>query len=679
MDTFRAPCNQAFSDIQTTKGALVMALPSSVSAYQARKSDANTQLPAQQNQPEPDTNLPRITTRISSTSNNALLATLLSASNRVETLSDECETTEPPPGNEDARPLQSGPVQYAEAKIGVASKAETLETMPLPMALAQLLMRNLPRQFSVPDPTRGYLIKFDCTLVSLENAAPSQLGYLLHYILDGCNNSNESMTYSCVQHLLNLGADVNANRHGASEWIAPLNMAVWRDSVALVSLLLKAGAHPNGYFRMNEAVIKGEIAIVRELLKAGADPWQSLGRPEQHLVDCEHVSVADFYAQTGMNINAEATETGYSDSKLSTLELAYGDRNPKALEQLLDAGIHVPDVIRLKYGYSEQEHYDYHGRATNDAIVIYRAQRAYVPCSFMPYTLLQDTLQPGATTAASTTSTTTVSVSTLAQAALKPSCNALIDELYAPAAVVRLIGCVNDMPPAFAQAVVQALSLARVLGHYSAGKGAKAGQLDQGIRVALVGTGLWEKYLDCKARFETLQSHIDRYQADGRTLLTTAASNGSISMIRVLVKLGARVNFPDKHGDYPLTAAAKARKPDTCSALLSLGGHAGTSDLQQRSTLFHVVDWLTHTDIIDLAAVERIASLIEQLFGLGYDLRQPTPDDHADHAAYPTVVDLLCKPENCVKLALLGQARTGTLVRTILSNIDRRGSLPFLN
>ena len=566
-------------------------------------------------------------------------------------------------------------MQYAEAKIDFASQAET---MPLDIALAQLYIRLLPGQFSVPDPARGYLIKFDSTLVSLENAAPWQLGNLLHQILRDCDKSNASMKYSCVQHLLNLGVDVNLDRHGSSQWSAPLNMAVSKGALALVSLLLEAGACPNGSFKMNDAVIAGEFAIVRELLKAGADPWQSLGRPEQHLVDCEHVSVADFYAQTGMNINAEATGTGCSTGKFSMFEFAYGDASAKVLEQLLDAGIHVPDVIRLKFDLSDQRFHDYYGRATADAIAIYRAQRVHFPCSFVPYTLLQDTLQPGCSTAAHA-STTTASVSTLAQAALKPSCNALIDGLYAPAAVVRLIGCVNNMPPSFAQAVVQALSLSRVLGHYSAGNGAKAGQLDQGIRVALAGAGLWEKYLDCKARFETLQSHIDRYQADGRTLLTMAASNGKISMIRILAKLGARVNYPDKHGDYPLTAAAKARKPDTCSALLSLGANAGTSDLQKRSTLFHIADWLTQTDISDMAAVERIASLIEQLLGLGYDLRQPTPEEYAGHAAYPTVIDLLCKTENCVKLALLGQERTGTLVRAILSNIDRRGSLPFLN
>jgi len=168
------------------------------------------------------------------------------------------------------------------------------------------------------------------------------------------------------------------------------------------------------------------------------------------------------------------------------------------------------------------------------------------------------------------------------------------------------------------------------------------------------------------------------HSPDGRTLLTTAASNGKIRIIRILAKLGARVNYPDAHGDYPLTAAAKARKPDTCSALLSLGANAGTSDLQQRSTLFHVADWLTHTDISDTATVGRIASLIEQLLGLGYDFRQPTPEDNADHAAWPTVVDLLCQPENCVKLALLGHQRTQTLTQAILSNIEQRGSLPFL-
>ena len=35
-----------------------MALSSSTSAHQARKPDANTQLPTQQNQPEPGTNPP---------------------------------------------------------------------------------------------------------------------------------------------------------------------------------------------------------------------------------------------------------------------------------------------------------------------------------------------------------------------------------------------------------------------------------------------------------------------------------------------------------------------------------------------------------------------------------------------------------------------------------------------
>jgi hypothetical protein len=150
-------------------------------------------------------------------------------------------------------------------------------------------------------------------------------------------------------------------------------------------------------------------------------------------------------------------------------------------------------------------------------------------------------------------------------------------------------------------------------------------------------------------------------------------------MIRVLVRLGARVNYPDAHGDYPLTAAARARKPGTCSALLSLGANASATDLHKRSTLFHVADWLTQTDIGDAATVGRIVRLIEQLLRLGYDLRQPTPQDHADHATHPTVAELLCKPENCVKLALLGPQRTAELVQAILFNTGQRGSQAFLN
>lgn len=213
----------------------------------------------------------------------------------------------------------------------------------------------------------------------------------------------------------------------------------------------------------------------------------------------------------------------------------------------------------------------------------------------------------------------------------------------------------------------------------SHGCGARVTHLDQGSREALAGVDLWDKYLDSKIRFDTLQANIDRHQADGRTLLTAAAANGKIRMIRVLVKLGARFNYPDAHGDYPLLAAAKAKKRDTCSALLSLGANAGTSDPRQRSTLFHAAQWLAQTDVSDTAGMGKAVDLIEQRFRLGYDFRQPTPEDYADHAAYPTVADLLFRPENCVKPALLGPGRTGKLVQAMLFNVSRRGLQPFLN
>jgi hypothetical protein len=394
--------------------------------------------------------------------------------------------------------------------------------------------------------------------------------------------------------------------------------------------------------------------------------------------------VAGFYQQTGMDFNADISNTAYSSEPLTKLELAHGAADPALLEQLLEAGVFVKDNIRLKLGCSEAEHLSWVGPATANMIADYRAQRACLPCGFAPYDLLHETLQldlplSANTRDASTTTTTSIpSGSSLAQAALKSVCHALVDGRYSAAAVDTLIHRIGMLPD-YAPAMVQALSLAQALGHYGAGLGVRASQLDQGIRVALSDAGLWEAYLRCKAQFETLQGNIDRYQADGSTLLTAAAANGELRMISVLAELGAKVNDPDAHGNYPLTAAARARNPAACSALLSLGANPGTTDLQKRSMLIHVADWLSQTDISDTAGVAEIAGLIEQLLNLGYDLRQPIPKDHAAHAAYPTVADLLCKPENAVKLALLGPERTAILVQAILANVGRRGSQPCLN
>lgn len=573
---------------------------------------------------------------------------------------------------------------YAAQVNSAASTGPEIEIMDLATVLAHMLMNGMPAHFSVPDEAMPHWLLFGNVMVTLENAAPGRLARLLSQVISD-DKVSKTLRLSCAQHLLDLGVDANLSNYNGGWWSAPLHHAASIKSFKLVSLLLKYGARPDGSYEMFDCNGTGmHIGIVRELLKAGADPWQSIGRPEQLPTDGLHVSIAAFYEQTGLNINAEANRTGSSDGKLTTLELAYGEKTACVLIDLLDAGAYVGDVIRLKWNMTEQEHLDYYGACTADAIASYREQRACLPCGFSSYALLHDTLQAGPPAASHGRSTTTTfpgpaSGATLAQASLKPACNALIDGLYSAAAVARLIGCLNKMPPVFSDAVVLALSLARVLGHYGAGQGARAGQLDQGIRVALAGHGLWDKYLDSKTRFETLQANIDRHQADGRTLLTAAAANGKIRMIRVLVKLGARVNYPDAHGDYPLLAAAKARKPDTCSALLSLGANAGTSDPRQRSTLFHAAEWLAQTDVSDTAGMGKVVDLVEQLFRLGYDFRQPTPEDHADHAAYPTVADLLFKPENCVKLALLGPERNEKLVQAMLFNISRRGSQPFLN
>lgn len=655
----------------------------------ARDPEEKLQLVQQAHAQKPGMSLPRVTTRASSAMSPLLERDTESASSLVESSSKDHGVN--PVSNPDEAPTYTGAIQVPAPAFDPVSKAATLKIMNWDVARIHMFTRQPPAHFSVPDHAKRHLLKFAETLVSVENATVGELSYMLYRVMSDCKKSNEGLTYECVEQMLFLGADVNLdefrNEHGQFSWTRPLDMAVLHDAVQVLCLLLRHGARPDGSFEIVNARGDMNIDIARELLKAGADPWLSLGRPEQLPKSGKHVNIADFYRQTGMDINARTSGEKDYASELSTLELAYGGKSAEVVEQLLEAGAYVGEAIKHKFGWDEVQHLACYGPATADAIAAYRVQRAYVPCGFAPYPLLQSTVQPGpaaavnagtSATATSTSAPVSASGSALAQSALQPACNALIDGLYTAPQVARLVGCLNNMPPVFAQAVVQALALARVLGHYSAGHGARASQVDQGIRLALAGAGLWEKYLDCKAQFETLQSNVDRHQADGRTLLTMAASEGKIRMIRLLIKLGAGVNYPDAHGDYPLTAAAKARMPDTCSALLSLGANAGTSDLEKRSTLFHVADWLTQTDVSDTATVGRIADLVEQLLGLGYDFRQPTPENHADHAAYPTVADLLCAPVNCVKLALLGPQRTQALIQAVLFNIDRRGALPFL-
>ena len=645
-----------------------MDLPTVTVAHDTRQANQHLQQTPGERNEERETTIPRMTTRAS-------------ASGTMEIAPQKPAKLVSDIGEGNVEPKYGAPANSG------AEPVSAIEIMDLDKAMAYSVNGILPLHFSVPYAAIPHLVLFGNALVSLENAAPDQLACLVYRVIRD-RATSETLKFSCVQHLFSLGMDPSLDTYKSISWPQPLFCAVSTGSFKLVSLLLEHGARPKGSYEMVDIYSGGmNIDIVRTLLKAGADPWQSIGRPEQLPTDGRHVSIAAFYEQTGLNINAESDINAWTGNKLTPLEMAHSQETAHVLTELLNAGAYAGDVIRFKFQFDAQNHVKYFGSCTIDTIASYRTQRAFLPCGFSPYALLHETLQAGPPAAIATsygTSTTTTSTApasgaTLAQASLAPACNALIDGHYSAAAVARLVACLNNMPPAFSNAVVQALALARLLGHYSADQGAEVGEFGQGIGVALFGAGLWDKYLTSKTRFETLQANIDRHQADGRTLLTTAAANGKIRMIRVLVKLGARVNYPDAHGNYPLLAAASARKPDTCSALLALGANAGTSDPLQRSTLFHVANWLAQTDVRDTAGLARVIDLVEQLFRLGYDFRQPTPEDHADHAAYPTVADLLFKPENCVKVAVLGQERTGKLVQAMLFNVSRRGSQPFLN
>lgn len=661
-----------------------MALPSSSATPQARQPDGLLQV-AQQDRPhERDTTIPSVTNRPANAPDSD--SGQSGAVTFFESMPVGRSATANVGGYRGASFSSAVPVRSARAEIDAISEGASFQLTSLDTAMSQMHCGEIPLHFTVPDPAARHLVKFGQMSVSLYNASPKQIKELLHLIITDClklpggKDPNESWTYACVAHLLSLGVDINADGAGQIEMSSLLDVVVHMNAWPLVRLLLAHGVRLDGSFAMFCADKATNINIVRELLKAGADPWLSLGSPEQLPTNCSHVGIAEFYRQTGMDINARASSVNTSTDNLSALDMAYRSRDVERVSHLLDAGAYVTQTFGMDFKFSDHEYHVAWPISTPGVIDIYRAERKHAPHAVKPYALLLDALQLGPTSAFSTSITGTAgSTSSLAQASLKPACNALIDGRYSAAVVAGLIKNVANMPPAFAQAVVQALALARVLGEYNADQG--SGDLDEEIHVALVDAGLWNKYLSSMAQFLMLQTDIDRYQASGFTLLTTAAWNGKIRMIRILVKLGAKVNYPDMHGSYPLIAAAKARKPDTFSALLSLGANPGTTDLQQRSALIHLADWLTRTDISDMASVGKIASLLEQVLRLGYDLRQPTPKNQADlnHAAYPTVADLLCKPENCVKLALLGRERTEKLVQAILANIDRRGSLPFLN
>ena len=99
----------------------------------------------------------------------------------------------------------------------------------------------------------------------------------------------------------------SGNASASALWPAPLRSAVPNGSFKLVSLLLEDGARPDGSDALvDESGAGMNINTVRERLNAGADPWQSIGRPEQLPTDGRHVSIAEFYKQTGLNINVEA-------------------------------------------------------------------------------------------------------------------------------------------------------------------------------------------------------------------------------------------------------------------------------------------------------------------------------------------------------------------------------------
>jgi hypothetical protein len=338
------------------------------------------------------------------------------------------------PGTTEQRiPKENVEPAYAHA----GSKAAATGIRRLDEVIGPIVLGKMTARFSIPDPARPHLLKFGDTLVTLENAIPGEVSCLLYVVISNFEDGDETSLYECVQHLLSLGADVNLTKGKFGNWLAPLRLAVMRNSVPLVSLLLSQGARPDECYEFVDHDGKMKTDVAREMLKAGADPWRSLGDPEQ-VPGNSLVKVAEFYKQTGLNINAESRRTrAYRDAAceqtvcVTALEQALvtlsGITEPSSfLKDLLDAGAHVGDPIRVGSNETGELHLtNLFGPAIADAIASYRAQRAFLPCGFSPYTLLHGTLQPGspnatdpgaASLARSTAVPVTTSGSALAQA-----------------------------------------------------------------------------------------------------------------------------------------------------------------------------------------------------------------------------------------------------------------------
>jgi len=139
-------------------------------------------------------------------------------------------------------------------------------------------------------------------------------------------------------------ADVNAPQ---ADGATALHWAVYRDDLATVDLLLKAGANPKaanqyGATPLSLAAESGKSAIVQRLVEAGADPNERLANKETVLMMAARtgdVATMQLLLDRGADVNAKEALRG-----TTALMWAASQKHPAAVKLLVDRGADVGAV-----------------------------------------------------------------------------------------------------------------------------------------------------------------------------------------------------------------------------------------------------------------------------------------------------------------------------------------------
>jgi ankyrin repeat protein len=144
--------------------------------------------------------------------------------------------------------------------------------------------------------------------------------------------------------LLNRKADVNAPQ---TDGATALHWAVYRDEVAMVERLLKAGARTHvansfGATPLSLAAENGSATIVQRLLEAGADANERMGNSDTVLMMAArtgNVATMKLLLDRGADVNAAENARG-----TTALMWAAAQRHPAAVQLLVDYGADVSAV-----------------------------------------------------------------------------------------------------------------------------------------------------------------------------------------------------------------------------------------------------------------------------------------------------------------------------------------------